>query len=86
MLEKIHNGAIFDLDIHCIPPINGVPAHLHFDIRFAFSLPRRIEPIVSEESYDVQWVAIPEIRDYTTEPSMLRMAEKWSTAHRRNGR
>lgn len=69
--------SIFDLDIHPIPPYNGVPAHLHFDVRFAFTAPDRARPLVSHESYDVQWVPIHRLDTYTREPSMHRMAAKW---------
>ena len=69
--------SIFDLDIHPIPPYGVVPAHLHFDVRFAFRSPCRIDPRVSDESYDVQWVPVDALSRFTRERSMLRMAEKW---------
>lgn len=69
--------SIFDLDIHPIPPYGSVSAHLHFDVRFAFTSPIRIKPRVSNESIDVLWVKIKEIQEYSSEPSMLRMAQKW---------
>lgn len=68
---------VFDLDIHPIPPHGTVPAHLHFDIRFAFVAPVRSEPQVSYESFDVHWVKVSEINRYSDEVAMRRMAKKW---------
>lgn len=68
---------IFDLDIHPIPVYGSVPAHLHFDVRFAFTAPVRIEPCVSRESHDVRWIRIADLMSYTNEPSVKRMASKW---------
>jgi len=67
---------IFDLDIHPIPARGADPEHFHYDVRYAI----RAEDTaftVSEESHDLSWVSINAIHDYTTEPSMMRMAEKW---------
>jgi 8-oxo-dGTP pyrophosphatase MutT (NUDIX family) len=69
--------AIFDLDIHEVPAFGGVPAHLHYDVRCAFVAARRSEPVVSHESHDVAWVRLDRLEDYTVEPSMMRMREKW---------
>lgn len=67
---------IFDLDIHVIPARPGEPSHRHFDARFAFragSTAFRVGP----ESHDLAWVDINRLRERTTDPSLLRMAEKW---------
>jgi 8-oxo-dGTP pyrophosphatase MutT (NUDIX family) len=67
---------IFDLDIHTIPARPEAPEHAHYDVRFAITTPVT-SYIVSDESHDLAWVRISEIDSYTTEESMLRMAEKW---------
>jgi 8-oxo-dGTP pyrophosphatase MutT (NUDIX family) len=69
----------FDVDIHEIPERKGEPAHLHFDVRFAFRAPHRAV-VVSDESHDLAWVPLARIADYTREESMLRMAGKWIDA------
>ena len=72
---------IFDLDIHTIPErrrSDGVvePAHEHFDVRFALRAgDRRVA--VSDESHDLAWVPVAELRRGTDEESMLRMGRKW---------
>ena len=70
---------IFDIDIHRIPESRGVPEHDHYDIRYAFQVVGDETFRVSDESIDLQWVKISRISDYTEEPTMLRMAEKWLT-------
>ena len=68
---------IFDIDIHLIPERKSEAAHSHYDIRFLFQITESEEYIVSEESHDLAWVAIRELGSYTSEESMLRMADKW---------
>lgn len=77
-LSVIESG-IFDVDIHVIPARKLEPEHFHFDIRFAFQAMGDTDYAVSAESLDLKWVPIDQIRDYTTEASMLRMAQKWKT-------
>jgi len=71
---------VFDIDIHSIPPVNGVTAHLHFDIRFLLTADEE-EPITSNhESKGVLWVPLSEVAAYTSEESVLRMVRltaKW---------
>lgn len=69
--------SIFDLDVHRIPPYRAVPAHYHYDVRFAYIAPVRAAPVVSDESHDVRWVPLESLTEYTSEESMLRMARKW---------
>ncbi len=67
---------IFDLDVHEIPARQSDPAHYHYDVRFAFEAERE-DFAVSEESLDLAWVEIDNLKALTDEPSMLRMAAKW---------
>ena len=66
-----------DLDIHTIPERRAEPEHLHFDVRHAFMAPDR-RVAVTEESHDLAWVPLAELGAYTDDPSVLRMADKWS--------
>jgi len=66
-----------DLDVHEIPARREDPAHYHFDVRFAFQVVDDEDFSVSEESLDLAWVPIAELRTYTDEESVLRMARKW---------
>ncbi|MCG8480166.1 MAG: NUDIX hydrolase [Spirochaetales bacterium] len=74
----------FDIDIHEIPPHKTVPAHLHYDLRFAFLVSDFKAPVVSEESHDVAWVPLDRLDDYTDEESMLRMRRKWLDTYGRD--
>ena len=68
---------IFDIDVHSIPENRIEPAHLHWDIRYAFRVVGSEMYSVSEESHDLAWVEIQSIRSVTDEESVLRMASKW---------
>lgn len=73
---RLSTSAIFDLDIHPIPQRKDFPAHDHYDVRFlVYGDPS--EPIVvSEESFDVRWVTLSQLEDYSKEESVLRMRTK----------
>lgn len=77
-LERV-DAQVFDLDIHTIPARGAVPAHEHFDVRFAFRVRAETSDrfVVSDESHDLAWVRFDELEHYTRERSMLRMRAKW---------
>ncbi len=66
-----------DLDVHEIPARKSDPAHYHFDVRFAFRAVGSEAFVVSDESHDLAWVPMAELKSYTDEESVLRMARKW---------
>lgn len=68
---------IYDIDIHRFPERKGKPAHLHFDIRFAFISKAGDDYTVSEESHDLRWVRIEDMETWNDDLSMTRMADKW---------
>ncbi|MFN5554896.1 MAG: NUDIX hydrolase [Chryseotalea sp.] len=68
--------SIFDLDIHRIPERKDMPAHDHYDIRILVQASDKQEIIVSEESHDLKWFALDEVKNLTDEQSVLRMVEK----------
>lgn len=76
-------GVPLDIDIHEIPPHGEVPRHFHYDLRFGYTTPHRLPPVVSDESHDVAWVPLAELDSYTNEESMMRMREKWRELSRR---
>ncbi len=74
--EPIGEG-IYDVDIHLIPERKGVPAHFHYDVRYALRATGSTVYVVSEESHDLRWVPMAEVATLTTDESMLRMVAKW---------
>lgn len=68
---------IFDLDIHPIPARREVPEHFHYDVRFLLRVVESEAFSVSDESHDLAWVSAEDLPQYTTEPSMLRMRQRW---------
>ena len=76
---------LFDVDVHRIPARGEEPAHLHWDLRYAFRAAGSEAFRVSRESRELRWVPIDRLATLTTEESMLRMARKWRTADRGGG-
>jgi 8-oxo-dGTP pyrophosphatase MutT (NUDIX family) len=72
---------IFDLDIHEIPPHGGVPAHLHYDVRFLLRVEGDDAYRVGDESVDLAWVPVADIETLDADESVLRMREKWLGKH-----
>lgn len=69
----------FDLDIHEIPanPKRGEPAHFHFDVRYVFVAPPDARFTVSEESIDLRWFTLAEMRSLPLSSGLERLAGKW---------
>ncbi|HWZ90456.1 MAG TPA: NUDIX domain-containing protein, partial [Polyangiaceae bacterium] len=67
--------ALFDVDIHAIPPHKLELAHEHFDVRFAFVAKTR-DFRRSEEVADVRWVPLGEVDAVTSDRSVLRAVQK----------
>ncbi|WP_439554827.1 NUDIX hydrolase [Dyadobacter sp.] len=72
------NG-IYDVDVHLIPANKGLPAHLHYDIRFAFVAPQRAQIVVNSESRDVKWIPVTEVAAFNSSESIMRMVRKTSS-------
>lgn len=75
---QVVSADIFDIDIHLIPARGDLPAHHHYDVRFALQASDAQTYQVSDESHDLAWVEIRRLREFTQETSMLRMAAKWT--------
>jgi len=75
---------IFDLDVHEIAAWKQEPAHFHYDVRFLV-LADDTEPIlISDESNDLQWFHLHEVRDANPSRSLERMVEKTILAKEMN--
>lgn len=74
---KLLTNKIFDIDIHSIPAYNGIPEHLHYDVRFLFQADESEELIVSSESKTLDWIHFDLLNQFTHKnESILRMSEK----------
>jgi 8-oxo-dGTP pyrophosphatase MutT (NUDIX family) len=73
---QIISPNIFDIDIHEIPERKGIPAHLHFDVRFLFETDMNQAFTVSSESTDLAWVALSEVSKLNDSESIMRMVLK----------
>ncbi|MBO6919699.1 MAG: NUDIX hydrolase [Rhizobiaceae bacterium] len=67
---------ILDIDIHPIPEHKGVPAHLHYDVRYLFEADEKQPLDISDESNDLKWVLLDELETYNDDPRLLVMRDK----------
>ncbi|HEX3527924.1 MAG TPA: NUDIX hydrolase [Thermoanaerobaculia bacterium] len=82
VLEETGVGALdllvpgpWDLDIHLIPERRGVPAHLHYDVRFLFSAGGGTDLQSDErEVHAAAWVPLADLASLGIEESVLRPA------------
>ena len=68
---------ILDVDIHAIPPRGRDPEHLHYDLRVALEVVGSDRFRVSDESLDLEWIDINDVKRLTIEESVLRLARKF---------
>jgi len=57
------SSQIFDIDIHMIPERNGIPEHLHYDIRYAFVASSFEMSLDLTEVNGGKWVKLKECLD-----------------------
>lgn len=69
------DGRIFDLDVHPFPERGGVPAHLHYDVRYLFLGEAGLERH-SEESHALAWLDLAEAERRNGGASILRPLAK----------
>lgn len=74
-LQLLQSG-IFDIDVHLIPANRDVPAHFHYDVRFAFGINADQHIVLNSESKDVQWIPLPAVQDFHDSESIMRMVRK----------
>lgn len=73
---RLVDGAIFDLDVHWIPPRKTDPGHYHYDLRFLIEADPSEPLVISSESKDLAWVEIDQVTALNPEESMARMVRK----------
>lgn len=74
--EFLSENSILDLDIHPIPARKDEAAHDHYDVRFLFIADPALPLTLSDESTDLRWIAVGNLKEFTREESMFRMLEK----------
>ncbi len=70
------DGALFDFDVHWIPPRKSDPGHHHYDLRFLIEADPAEPLVISSESKDLAWVEIDRVAVLNPEESMARMVRK----------
>jgi 8-oxo-dGTP pyrophosphatase MutT (NUDIX family) len=72
-------NSIFDLDIHYIPERKMEPAHYHYDIRYLLKADKDAQIVKNHESNKVEWFDCNRTKFPTSEPSVIRMFNKWES-------
>ena len=73
---RLADDAVFDVDIHTIPAINGDPRHEHIDVRFLVEMDDDLAIPGNDESHQVLWVPLPQVARFNNNRSTHRMVEK----------
>ncbi len=68
-----------DLDVHEIPAFGALPAHRHFDVRFAFAADG-VDVRAGSDARAARWVQLDELDHMATDASVRRTARRLSTA------
>ena len=63
--------SIVDLDVHQFPERGDQPAHLHYDVSFAFVAPNQILT-PNHEVHDAMWATFPDVMRLNPDRSMVR--------------
>lgn len=71
--------AIFDIDVHVIPATSRHRAHYHYDVRFLLRVASDEIIIPNAESKELRWISKNKNELPTSEPSIIRMFNKWLT-------
>lgn len=74
-IRPVNPWRIIDVDIQMVSPYKGVPAHLHYDIRYWFRASSHEKFVVSDESNAIAWVKPSELRAYSSFPPLVRLVE-----------
>lgn len=74
---KLISNQIFDIDVHVIPANKRESEHLHYDVRFLLQQQDDAPVIINHESTDLRWFGSDPKLLPTTDPSILRMFNKW---------
>ena len=74
--EFLSKNSILDLDIHPIPARKDETAHKHYDVRFLFFADPALPLTLSDESTELCWITVGNLKEFTREESMFRMLEK----------
>ena len=68
--------SIFDVDVHAIPESDKEHRHEHFDVRFLFQVDDQLAIPGNNESHQIGWVPLDDIKRFNNNLSTHRMAEK----------
>ena len=74
-IKDVIDLGLLDLDVHDIPERGDVPAHAHFDVRFAFQATHN-ELRALDGVRDCVWVPLDRLDEYEPDASVVRSSAK----------
>ena len=74
-LPSVLGNALFDVDVHEIPPRKGDPAHKHHDVRFLLRAPS-LEVVAGDDALAARWVPLDEVSAEISDESVMRAVRK----------
>lgn len=69
-------SGIFDIDVHLIPEHNNIPKHHHYDVRILLTTNKDTAFAISDESIDLKWIKLDDVKNYNEQEEFLRIIEK----------
>jgi 8-oxo-dGTP pyrophosphatase MutT (NUDIX family) len=75
---QVVSPEIYDVDVHLIPARKEIEAHYHYDIRFLLEADKNIPLLINEESNDLAWMKLSEVKSHNDSDSIMRMVYKSS--------
>ncbi len=66
----------FHMDIHLIPEYKKTPEHKHYDYTYLFYPTSNHNFSISDESFELKWIPLDKIEEYTKEKNVLYMRDK----------
>jgi len=73
---RLVDGTIFDVDVHSIPASDRGPRHEHYDIRFLVEMDDDLPIPGNDESHEILWVGLGDVKRFNNNLSTYRMVEK----------
>jgi 8-oxo-dGTP pyrophosphatase MutT (NUDIX family) len=67
----------FDVDVHMVPRRGDRPEHLHLDLRYLLATDRPEDARPTDESNDIRWFTLEEMKGLDLAPGVWRMIAKW---------
>jgi len=80
-VEEVEALGVIDLDVHEVPPLKGLAAHLHGDLRFWMRAKTR-KRTPPADAHSAKWISLNDIESVETDRSVLAAVHRWTRLRR----